>query len=164
MRNWLAPAGIAVGVIALSAIALLREPAAFDVTTPEGVVQEYLQGIANEDFNEAFTYLHEESFRGCDAEDIARHTPDDFHSASLNSDGDAFRGEIHFEEEFGRGSPLPDADVWVDVIIQRGDGGPFGGGWDEWASFGLVDEEGFWWIVGDPWPHFRWGCARPGEA
>lgn len=160
MRNWVVPTGFVIGVVALSAIALLREPAQFDSSTPEGTVQEYLQAISDEDYDRAFEVLHQESFDGCDGQDIARSAPSDFRSASLRSEGSGFN-EVHFEPEFTGSREFIDPEVWVEVIIQRGDGGGlFGGGWDEWASIGLIDDDGFWWIVGDPWPHFVWSCAQ----
>lgn len=160
MRNWIVPLSVAAGVLILGAIALLREPAQFDPTTPEGTVQEYLQAISDENYDRAFEVLLPESFNGCDAQDIARAAPDDFYSASLRSNGGGF-DEFRFDTDFGGDPGFIDPDVWVEVTIQRGDGGgPFGGGWEEWASIGLVEEGGFWWIVGDPWPHFVWSCAR----
>jgi hypothetical protein len=24
--------------------------------------------------------------------------------------------------------------------------------------FELLDDDDFWWIVGDPWPYFTWEC------
>ncbi len=160
MRKWLAPVGIGVGVITLGVLALVREPARFDADSPEGAVQEYLQAIADEDFDAAFELLHAEAFGGCDSRDIRRAARDTDFSATLANGGDGFFGGMHLDE-FDRAFVEPEAEV--DVILRFGGGsGPFDTGWEEWTSFGLVeDDDGFWWIVGDPWPYFRWACNPP---
>lgn len=139
--KWLWPAVIGTVVIALAAIALLREPVLLDPTTPEGTVQEYLQAISDQDFDKAFETLDPESFADCTPSDIQRSGWEENFTASLPQTSDP-SGER----------------VFVEVTMHFGDSGLFGGGWDSFETFVLVERDGFWWITEDPWPYFRWSC------
>lgn len=145
---WLLPAGIGLIVIALVVVALVRKPVQLDPDTPEGTVQEYLQAISDEDYEGAFEMLAAEEFDGCVPSDIARYLPSEPFTAGL---------------EPGDATPPDDQAAFVNVRIRFGSGGMFGSGWDTWESFQLVSSDGFWWITGDPWPHFVWECTQRGD-
>ena len=133
-------------MVVLAAIALLRDPVLLDPTTPEGPVQEYLQAISDEDYQKAFETLDKESFEGCAPADIARSGWEQNFTASLPETSE----------------PTGDR-VFVEVTMRFGDGGLFGGGWDSFETFVLVERDGFWWITEDPWPYFRWTCSGEGD-
>ena len=159
ITRWLVPGGIAVVVIALGAIALLRDPLQLDPDTPEGTVQEYLLAISDEDFERAFKVLHPESFEGCDSADIARSRPREPFSATIDPDGEFGGFDGGFREEPPGFAPV-DPDATVSVILRFGGSGPFDAGWENYEVFFLVEEDGFWWITGDPWPYFSWNCRQ----
>lgn len=142
--KWLWPAVISVVIVALVAIALLREPIQLDPTTPEGAVQEYLQAISDKDYEAAFELLHPESFEGCNPADIVRPGFDETFTASIPESED----------------PPASGRAFVDVTMRFGDGGPFGGSWESNEVFVLISEDGSWWITGDPWPYFVWSCVE----
>lgn len=158
MRKWLTPVAMGVGVIALVVIALNRTAPQLDLDTPEGAVQEYLRAISVEDYDAAFAVLDPDEFSGCDADDIARNVPDEPFSARLN-DEDGFIREFDIEPP-NTGQVLPGDVEYVSVIFEFGTPGPFGGTWESWESFQLIESDGDWWIVGDPWPYFSWSCRQ----
>ncbi len=159
MRKWMVPAGIAIVVIGLGTVALLRDPVQLDPNTPEGTVQEYLAAISVEDYARAFDVLHPASFEGCDPDDLARSAPREPFSATFSSEPGFFGGR-DFVEERPPGFEPTAPDERVNVILRFGGDGPFDSGWEQWESFGLITDDGFWWIVGDPWPYFSWSCRR----
>lgn len=156
LPGWLLPAGLALLVGALVVVALVRGPTTFAPDTPEGAVQEYLIAISEERWDDAVEVLHEDWRGACDGDDLAASSPGSF-TAELGSGGRGFGGIV--EERFidieGEPSPtMPEETTMVEVTIQRG--GP--GGWNEHVSFELGRDEGFWWLMGDPWPYFVWNC------
>lgn len=149
MKNWpkwIWPVVIGGLVIALVVVALAREPVELDPTTPEGVVQEYLQAISDGEFEAAFATLDPESFEGCTAADIQRSVWQESFTASLPTETGDHSG--------GR--------ALVDVTMRFGNGGIFGGGWDSREVFVLVQRDGVWWITEDPWPYFSFECRDGG--
>ena len=64
VRGWLVPVGAAVLIVALVAVALVREPAQLDPNTPEGTVQVYLQAISDGDYEGAFAVLDPDFYEG----------------------------------------------------------------------------------------------------
>ena len=159
ITRWLVPGAITVVVVALGAIALLREPIQLDPATPEGTVQEYLQAISDENFDGAFDLLHPESFEGCDAADIARSGPREPFSATISEDG-GFGEFAEFRGEEPPGFTPVSPDATVNVILRFGASGPFDTGWEQWETFFLIEGDGFWWLTGDPWPYFSWNCRQ----
>lgn len=155
-RGWLLPVGLGLVVVALVAVALARGPVSLDPDTPEGTVQEYLLAVSDERWDDAVEVIHE-SWRGaCTGDDLRSFAPDDF-SAELGSSSEFARGPVvepvmPVEPTV---STLPEATTNVDVTIIHGGGM---GGWDEYTNFELTNEDGFWWLVGDPWPFFIWSC------
>ncbi len=150
------PAGLALLVTALVVIALVRGPATFDPETPEGAVQEYLVAIKEDRWDDAVEVIHEDWRGSCQGRDLESSDPGNF-SAELGSSALGFGGVV--EERFvdieqGTSPTTPEETTMVEVTIQRG--GP--GGWNEHVSFELGREDGFWWLIGDPWPYFVWSC------
>ncbi|HZD24421.1 MAG TPA: hypothetical protein VE569_13640 [Acidimicrobiia bacterium] len=180
-RRWLLPTGLTVLVITLVAIALTRGPAKLDPDTPEGTVQEYLLAIHDKQWDTAIEVIHKDWRGECDAQDLARFADFEFSAELGPGDGEFDEGVVRkgFEivgrgripppdiiEEgggfVGQGVPieedLADSDNFVEVVINRNDGGPFGSSWNEYVVFEMIDEDDFWWIGGDPWPYFVWDC------
>lgn len=162
-RRWLLPVGLAALVVALVVIALTRGPVELDPGTPEGAVQEYLLAIDEKRWEDAVAVIHPQWLGECDATDLSHFADFDFTAELGRSNGDAGFGGAIVEERFTEitvesGEELPVADTHVEVTISRGDGGAFGSGWDEYVVFEMVDEDGFWWVSGDPWPYFVWNC------
>lgn len=143
---WIAGAVVIV-VLGLVLIALNREPVELDPSTPEGVVQTYLQAVNDDDYSTAFSLLSPDEFEGCDAGDLAR-AATGFDSFSATIDAADIEGDRAF----------------VDVRISEGQSpGPFdpgGGGYYE--LFELERSANDWLIVGDPWPYLRWQCEGIG--
>lgn len=162
--GWLLPAGLAVLVVALVAIALLRGPTVLDPDTPEGTVQEYLLSISEERWDDAVDVIHEDWRGECDGRDLASNARQDFTAELGNQTG--FGGASSVRETFrpdpeGAGEPpptIPDETTTVEVTIHYNEDPGLGPGWNESVFFELVDQDDFWWLVDDPWPYFVWSC------
>lgn len=155
LPGWLLPVGLGVVVVALVAIALARGPVSLDPDTPEGAVQEYLLAINDERWHEAVEVIHEDWRGSCTGDDLRSFGPDEF-TAELGSSSEFSEGRGVAPEPVGPTSPtMPDETTDVDVTIIHGGGV---GGWNEFTSFELTNQDGFWWLVGDPWPYFIWSC------
>ncbi len=160
--GWVLPAGLGVLVVALVTIALMRGPVSFEPDTPEGTVQEYLMAVSEERWDDAIEIFQEDWRGGCEGSDLAAAAPDSF-TAELGNDRDD--GRIP-DENFAPVPPgedpqvtIPDDATRVDVTIRRNETGALGTGWSENVTFQLVEEDGFWWIIGEPWPYFTWRCG-----
>lgn len=152
--RWLFPVLAGGVVIALVVVALVREPVQLDPDTPQGTVQEYLQAIADKDWEGAFEVLDPDAVSGCQPADLARHGPTEPFTATLSGEG-ADR-PVFGEPE----TTVPANAVWVEVTLRFGTTGPFGTSWETWEWFSLIERDGSWWIVGDPWPYFIWECRK----
>lgn len=153
--GWLLPVGLGVVVIGLVAIAMARGPVSLDPDTPEGTVQEYLLAISDDRWDEAVEVVHEDWRGTCDGDDLRSFDPDEF-TAELGSTGDFGGGPVVAPEPVGQPAPtMPEETTTVDVTIIHGGGV---GGWNEYTTFELTNQDGFWWLVGDPWPYFIWSC------
>lgn len=160
---WALPAGLTTLVLALVAIALLRGPVSLEPDSPEGTVQEYLVAIREERWDDAIEILHDDWRGGCEGADIEMFSPGDF-SAELGgsggSDGRMTRETfVAIPSDDGDAPPttVPESATEVDVTIRHDDGG-LGSGWNEGVTFELIEDDGFWWLTGDPWPYFAWNC------
>lgn len=159
--SWLIPGVIGLGTVLLVVVALVREPAQFDPDTPEGTVQEYLQAIGEERWEDAFAVLDPDYYQGCGPADLAKSAPREPFTAVLAGDEDG---------SFDRSAEIPPPpggtvepvtpDAVVEVILRFGEPGPFESSYTEYIFFELVQEDGFWWITGDVWPRFAWRCAE----
>lgn len=161
-RTWLFPLILGVVVVGLVAIALTRGPTDLDPDSPEGTIQEYLTALDEQRYEDALAVLHPQWGDICDPDDIANMGPADF-TARLGhvSTAGGFVEERFQDVGVGPGGALeelPSGTEFIDVTITRNEGGGFGSGWDEYVVFELVEEDGFYWIVGDPWPYFTWNC------
>lgn len=161
--KWAVPAGIALGVVVLVTVALIRDPVQLDPDSPEGTVQEYLQAIGEERWDDAYAVLEPERFDGCDPADIAANAPGESFTATLQRGPGSMVVE-QFEEIGGNSSTTttspPDDEAEIEVTLRFGDSGLFGGGgWTTFEVFPVVSRDGFWWVSGDPWPYFSWRCT-----
>lgn len=164
-RRWLLPAGLASVVVALVVIALTRGPVELDPDTPEGTVQDYLVAIDEKRWDDAVAVVHSEWLGECDGNDLAQFADFEFTAELGRSDSSGPFGGGIVEERFdvvgsdnAMSEDFPVVDTHVEVTINRGDGGAFGPGWDEYVLFEMVNEDDFWWVSGDPWPYFVWNC------
>lgn len=153
--SWLFPAGLFALVVVLVVIALSREPAALDPATPEGVVQEYLQSIRDDRWDDALVLVHPEWRGECTADSIETYIGTDF-TARLGSDDVVERFEP-IPEDFG---DAPEPTKTVEVTITHRSGAGLGSSWTEGVTFQLTDESGDWLLAGDPWPYFTWSCRE----
>lgn len=148
-RRWLIPAGIGLAVVVLVVVAVVREPVELDPATPEGTVQVYLQAIGDEDYEQALSLLEPNRFEECTVADISRFAPNESFTATLDETSRAGADT---------GSDA-DSKAFVDVTMRFGTDGLFGSSWESFESFTLLNDDGFWWITDDPWPHFGWECG-----
>lgn len=161
LPSWLLPAGLFAVVVALVAIALSRGPVSLDPDSPEGTVQEYLQSISDERWDDAVAVIHPEWLGSCDGGDLQPFSDPNF-TAKLGMDESMFGGigSQRFEDT-GAGPGLgPAPTETVDVTISHNSGAGIGSSWNEFVVFELVDEDDFWWLAGDPWPYFIWNCRE----
>jgi len=161
LARWGIPVGIAAVVAILVVVALVRDPVQLDPDSPEGTVQEYLQAISDERWEDAHAVLDPEGFAECNPSDIASNAPGQPFTASLQ-EGDARQGgrieEVPSDDETTATTTPPDEERIVEVTLRFGDTGPLGSGWTTHEVFEVVSRDGFWWISGDPWPYFGWSC------
>ncbi len=157
--GWLLPVGLVALVVGLVAIALSRGPTEIDPDTPEGTVQEYLQAINDERFDDAVDVIHPAWRGACEGSDLAGFVDTDF-TARLGNEsfGGGFVAVPATEE--GSSVPLPPTDTTVEVTISHNQGGGIGSSWDEYVVFELIDDDDFWWLGNDPWPYFLWNCRE----
>ncbi len=157
--GWALPVGLAVLVIALVTIALARDPVSYDPGTPEGTVQEYLLAISEERWDEAIEIVHEDWRGSCEGSDLAMNVHDEF-TARLGDQTGGLGASSGFSSSPDglTGPTVPEGATSVEVTLEHGDTGGLGSGWTELTVFEMIEEEGFWWVVGDPWPYFAWTC------
>lgn len=139
-RNWTIPVVALAVIVVLSVIALTRQPVSLDPGSPEGVVQLYLQAIADEDYVAALSYTSAEIKANCSATNIGANTYYDTFNAVL---GDVV--------EIGDR-------VRVSASIQSGSAALDPGRDGYYEQFVLAMEGGDWVLVEDPWPYFTYGC------
>jgi len=162
--GWMIATGLGVLVVGLVAVAMLRGPAELDPDSPEGTVQEYLMSLDDERWEDALGVLHP-AWRGeCQANDLMAMHVSEF-TAELGTASSGSRDELivtDFRSEAGENTEkegtLPFGTRFIDVTIHHLGEGGLGSTWSEPVTFELVDEDDFWWIVGDPWPYFTWNC------
>lgn len=166
LPGWLVPVGLILLVATLVSVALLRGTAQLDPDTPEGTVQEYLMALSEERWDDALAVIHPDIRGDCEADVLARYVEPGFSAQLGTVDGSSFPANP-IEEQFGRagasslaGTTTFTDTTQVDVTISHPEQGGLGSGWTEQTQFQLVDEDDFWWIVGDPWPYFSWECSN----
>lgn len=167
LPGWLLPAGLGVLVVALVAIALVRDPMQLDPDSPEGTVQAYLTAIKEERWDDAAGFLHEDWRGSCTGVHVQSAVYSDF-SAQLGWDNGRAGGSTGYEHVVLIGPdgepvdppPVPHEPARVEVTIRYGrESIFFFDRWDDHVEFELVDDDGSWWLIGAPWPYFSWDCA-----
>jgi len=172
LPGWVVPVGLGALVIGLVSVALIRGPVQLDPDTPEGTVQDYLVALNERRWADALEVLHPQWRGECQADDLSGFAIADFSAELGTADTGAGFGEaVIVEERFGvigEGSAsgveqgeeedLPGGTTFVEVTIHHQGEGGLGSTWDEYTMFELLDDDDFWWIVGDPWPYFTWEC------
>ena len=141
--SWAGPALLGGLIIILAIVALIREPVELDPDTPEGIVQQYLQAVSNEDYELAIGFLDPDLYQDCEGSDLERYGPEQF-TATID-DTNVSTTSRHSE---------------VTVSMEFGSGGPFGGGWSSQEVFRLTASEGSWFITDEPWPYIFWECKE----
>jgi hypothetical protein len=137
---------VVVGVLALTTIAVValtvgRDVTSYDLDSPEGVAQTYLQATFDGDFDEAAGYFEPES--DCDASDLDRaFIQSDIRISLAGVDSDAERATVRITAD------IPD-------------GGPFGGYYEERHTLRLVRIDDMWKLTGIPWPLYDCTSSKP---
>jgi hypothetical protein len=128
----------AIVIIALIVVLAVKEPTAeLDKSSPEGVVQQYLNAAIDKDFDQAKSFLASDT--KCTAEDFDRAYIQDSIRIGLS--------DATSTEESAK----------VTVTIETSNGDPFGGSYAETQTFRLVKDETGWKIAGIPWPTYECG-------
>ncbi|HLU52797.1 MAG TPA: hypothetical protein VK011_04305 [Acidimicrobiia bacterium] len=135
-------AGVVGAIVVIAVVAAVvasqRDTVAYDIATPEGVVQSYLRAIIDGDVDEASSHLDPAS--GCDWEQIGGVGRDLSRAVLLDSEIADDRGRVRVELVFGYG------------------GGPFDTHeYTQEETFRLVLGDDGWLITGSPWPFFACG-------
>lgn len=140
-RKWIFPVVAGTILLALTLIALLREPVVLDPTTPEGTVQAFLQAIADNDFEAARDQLSPALQEECSTADIASAGPYESFTATLGNVDE-------FEDE-----------TVVHVSLRLGDGSSIDGYIFDPGPYRLQRESGTWGITELSWPYFYFECG-----
>jgi hypothetical protein len=141
-RKWVFPVVAATILLALTLIALFREPVVLDGDTPEGTVQAFLQAIADKDFDAARGYLSAGLQEECTVTDIASAGPYESFTATLGRVDDLDEGAlVYVSLRLGIDSSLDTYTI---------DPGPYR----------LQQESGEWGIAEVAWPYFFFGCDQ----
>ena len=136
---------IVIFTIALAAVAAFfsasKESKEYAISTPEGVVQRYLEAVLAGRNETAASYFATDS--QCDATDIDRTWVSEtvrVNLANVDLEGDK---------------------AFVEVVIDLSSGGPFDDYYTEKHNFRMSRESGGWKIMGIPWPLYS--CEEPGK-
>jgi hypothetical protein len=128
----------AIAIVALIVILAVKDPTAqLDAASPEGVVQQYLAAITEKDFDQALTYLAEDS--KCTIQDFDRAYVQDSLRILLSDTSSS------------------DTSASVIVKIETSSGDPFYNGYSETQTFRLTKDDSGWKITGIPWPTYECG-------
>jgi hypothetical protein len=155
-RSWLLPAGLVALVVVLVVIALVRGPVTLDPDTPEGTVQEYLQAIRDERWEDAISVIDADWLGSCQASDLEQWADTDF-TAKLGTEQTDTLRFVDVAPSPSDGS-LPEPTEQVEVTISHVSGPGLGSSWDEYVMFQLLERDDFWWLADDPWPYFVFNC------
>ena len=134
----------AVVVLGLAAVivAATRPAPEIDVSTPEGVVQAYLQDVFEGDEEAAVAWIDPAS--GCDASDLGR--------AFTSQSARVVLVDTNLTGSTAR----------VEVKMTYTGGGPFDASeYSEQQQFELRGSGVSWLITGEPWPMFYCGGGKP---
>jgi hypothetical protein len=139
-RKWVFPVVAGTILLALTLIALFRDPVVLDSDTPEGTVQEFLQAIDDNDFATARQQLSSELSEECTESDIASAGPYESFTATL--------GQV---DEF-------DDETLVYVSLRMGNESSIDSYTFDPGPFRLRRESGEWSITEVAWPYFFFEC------
>lgn len=137
-----------VGVLVVAALLLAdsaERPTDLEASSPEGIVQRYLQAVAEDDEEAIASTLHPDRLRECDEHGDYHGDPERDFSATLREverDGDR-------------------AEVTVDITHYEGEPPFQSGGWDHREVFVLVRDGGAWRIQEPGWPYPGCPGGRP---
>ena len=133
--------GIVIAVIAavalIAILAVKDQTAQLDADSPEAKIQQYLTAVTDKDFDQALTYLAEDS----------KCTIQDFDRAYLQ---DSIRIVLS-------DTTSSNTTASVIVIIETSNGDPFYNGYAETQTFRLSKDDSGWKIAGIPWPMYECG-------
>lgn len=136
---WTLVGVVAVALVAGALAGALREPAALDPGSPEGVVQAYVSAVLDRDYPTAAEYLSAETAERCE--------PRGFEDAYVAEGLTATLEDVSV-----------DGDEAVVRVRMREPAGPpllgGGGGITSEERFLLVVEDGDWKLTEQPWPLF----------
>ncbi len=142
-RSWVVPTVVGAVLIALTVVALTRQPVELDPSTPEGTVQTFLQAVASQEWENAVALISEDAPESCTATDLARAT-----------DRQAFSASLRDANVFG------DSAVVEVTISFAADPEPLGAGaYETRTSYSLQRENDHWLLTGVGWPYL-WACPR----
>jgi hypothetical protein len=137
--GWLFPVAGVVGVVALVAIGLAREPAELDPESPEGTVQLYIEALVDGDFDTAVTYLADD---GCiPTSIIPTGGAPDVSAALVNVDGN-------------------DTAATVTVRLIGTSADPVSGTYEYQEWFSLIKQDDRWRIRQPTWPYYDLPCEE----
>jgi hypothetical protein len=139
-RKWVFPVVAGTILLALTLIALFRDPVVLDSDTPEGTVQEFLQAIDDNDFATARQQLSSELREECTESDIASAGPYESFTATL--------GQV---DEF-------DDETLVYVSLRMGNESSIDSYTFDPGPFRLRRDSGEWSITEVAWPYFFFEC------
>jgi hypothetical protein len=123
-------------------VAATRSAPQFDLSTPQGVVQAYLQDVFEGRPSEAASWIDPAS--GCDASDVA--------GASTSRSARVVLVD----------SEIDGSKASIDVRITYTGGGPFDATeYSDQENFQLREDGGGWLITGEPWPMFYCAGGKP---
>jgi len=127
-----------ISVIALIVVLAVKEPTPqLDASSPEGVVQQYLQAVTDRDFEAAVTFLGTDT--KCKVEDFDR--------AYIQNSLRIALSDVSKTQ----------TSASIKVLIETDSGDPFGSGYSENQAFRLTKSDSGWKITGIPWPTYE--CA-----
>lgn len=132
---------VVASIVVLAIAALMNDPAVLDPDSPEGVVQQYVQAVADEDWPAARSFFMPELADRCTIADLAQSRVDNVSRVSID---DVSRADGQ-------------AVVSVVITYSSADDPLSTSTWDDRVTFVLVDSGG-WAFEEVSWPYFP--CER----
>ncbi len=130
----------AISIVALIVVLAIKQPTTqLDQSSPEGVVQQYLQSVTQRDFVQALTFLADDT--KCKVEDFDRAYIQDSLRINLSD------------------SQVTGSTALVKVSIETSNGDLFSPGsiYTDEQNFRLTKADAGWKITGIPWPTYECG-------
>lgn len=130
---------LVIAAVAVLVLSTGRRVATYEIDTPEGVAQAYLDAAFDGDFDRAVSFFEPDS--DCDASDLDR--------AFIQENARIGLIDVVTETERSR----------VRVSVEVPSGGPLGGYYREEHTLRLIRANDAWLLTGIPWPLYD--CAPP---